>query len=667
MQQSDGQIDASHGAGVVESCVIAAKRLLNSGRLAEALKQLELVLRHDHEHREALYLIAVCFRYLGDLRRAFDAQDDLLKRHPRYARGFQERGHLCKTLGRTTEAVTAYERAVTLNPGLLSSWIALAALYRASGKLDGVSLCEEQIKELRELPSELLAAKSMLHEGDVLTAEKICRAHLQQHPKHIGAMRLLAKIAADLGILDQALFLLQSAIEFDPACRAARFEYAQMLHRRQQFALALEHAEILLAHSPDNPAYQLVQANAAAALGRFANALECYDRLLAAHPDSAPLQVLKGHALKSLGDADAAVAAYRAAAGLKPDFGDAWWSLANLKTYRFDPAEVAIMENAETECVGIDRQQLCFALGKSYEDRGDYHRSFEYYSRGNALKLAECGYRAATTEQEFAEQRAVCTRDFFAKRSDFGVSSNEPIFIVGLPRSGSTLLEQILASHPQVDGTIELPNIIALVQRFAARHRLMAAPRYPRVLESLSTAQLARFGQEYLLAASPFRHGAAFFTDKTPNNFRHIGLIHLLFPNARIIDARREPLACCFSNFKQLFGEGQYFSYGLAEVAHYYRSYEALMQHWDAVLPNKILRVQYEDVIADLSTQVRRILDFLELPFDARCLDFHRNRRAVHTPSAEQVRQRIYLDGLTQWRHFEPFLGPLKTALGLPT
>ena len=313
----------------------------------------------------------------------------------------------------------------------------------------------------------------------------------------------------------------------------------------------------------------------------------------------------------------------------------------------------------------VDRYQLCFALGKSFEDSENYDTAFEYYARGNQLKLAELRYRAERTDNEFAEQQATCTRQFFDDRAGFGAQSNEPIFIVGMPRAGSTLLEQILASHPMVDGTIELPNIMSQAQILGGRHRIDEESRYPGILETLDRQQFERFGEQYLKSTRVYRKDGDYFTDKMPNNFRHIGLIQLMFPNCKIIDARRHPMACCFSNFKQLFGEGQEFSYGPEELGRYYTGYVELMAHWDKVLPGKILRVQYEDVVEDLDAQVRRVLDFLGLPFDQRCIDFHETERAVHTPSAEQVRQPVYKSGVEQWKNFEPFLGPLKESLGI--
>lgn len=645
----------------------SAKQLLNHGQFVSAIAKLQGVLKHVPDDQEALYMLAVCYRCSSNSQNALAIQEKLLERYPKYARAHQERGHLYRKLKNVAAAIKAYEQAVALNPALLSSWQNLLALYQSQGNIRRSQACDERLEALSELPKELLSITSMIYEGKLYRAEKLCRAFMQENPRQVEGMRLLAKIGTELNILDDAEFLLESCLEFAPGFRAARYDYAQVLYKLQRFRKSLEQADLLLEKEPDNPAFQLVCANAAAAVGEFDRALAFYDRLLELNPDNIHLYMLKGHALKSLGERQHAIEAYHGAAKIKPDHGDAYWSLANIKTYRFEEAEIAQMQRAEADAAteNIDRYRLCFALGKSFEDCNDYDRAFSHYARGNQLKLAESGYRAERTDDEFARQQAICTRQFFGDRAGFGAHSSEPIFVVGLPRAGSTLLEQILASHPMVDGTIELPNIIALAQKLGGRHKIDEESRYPAILETLGRQQFERFGNDYLESTRVYRQGAPFFTDKMPNNFRHIGLIQLIFPNARIIDARRHPMACCFSNFKQLFGQGQDFSYGLEEIGRYYCGYVALMDHWESVLPEKILRVEYEDVIENLESQVHRLLDFLGLPFDQRCIEFHKTERAVHTPSAEQVRQPLYKSGVGQWKNFESFLDPLKQSLGI--
>ncbi len=644
-----------------------AKQLLAKGKFIAAIGQLKEALNQSPEDKEALYVLAVCYRYNNDSQPALATLGKLLELYPEHARAYQERGHLHSKRAQSATALKAYEQAVKLNPALLVSWQRLSALYREMGEDKHSARCQGYAESLQELAPELLSVTSMIYQGEFYQAEQLCRAFLQKNRQHVVAMRLLAKIATELEILDEADFLLESCLEFSPDFHAARYDYSQVLYKRQRYQKSMQQLDLLLTQQPAHPGFRLAWANAAVPMGEFDRAIAYYDQLIAENPDNFNFHVLKGHALKSLGERQSAVESYKDAARLKPDHGDAWWSLANVKTYRFAADEIAAMQRAEAdEATGnTDQCQLCFALGKSFEDSSDYEPAFNYYARGNDLKLKESGYRAELTEAEFDQQMALCTKEFFSEKLACGASSNEPIFIVGLPRSGSTLLEQILASHPMVDGTIELPNILSLVQKLGGRHKINEASRYPAILESMDQNKFEHFAEEYLNSTRVYRQGADFFTDKMPNNFRHIGLLQLIFPHAKIIDARRHPLACCFSNFKQLFGQGQFFSYGLREIGLYYRGYVKLMDHWETVLPGKILRVQYEDIIVDLESQVRRLLDFLGLPFDQSCIEFHKNRRAVHTPSAEQVRQPLYTSGLEQWKNFEPYLGPLKDSLGI--
>lgn len=350
----------------------------------------------------------------------------------------------------------------------------------------------------------------------------------------------------------------------------------------------------------------------------------------------------------------------------RPRFGEAYWSLANLKTYRFTDAEIARMRSDEAagDTALADRYHLCFALGKALEDRAEYAESFAYYARGNALKKTEIRYRPEPMERNARLQASICTREFFAARVRWGCPDPSPIFVVGLPRSGSTLIEQILASHSRVEGTMELAEIPRLVQELQGREKIDSTPRYPGILAELTKDEFKRLGEGYLESSRVYRKGKEFFIDKMPNNFRHLGLIHLMLPNARIIDARRDALACCFSNFKQLFASGQQFTYSIEDIARYYRMYVQLMAHWEQALPGRILRVQHEDVVADLESNVRRILQFCELDFEPACVEFYKTARTVHSASSEQVRRPINREGVDQWRHYEPWLGPLKEALG---
>jgi tetratricopeptide (TPR) repeat protein len=401
-------------------------------------------------------------------------------------------------------------------------------------------------------------------------------------------------------------------------------------------------------------------------LGQHERAIELYRELLPGALQPAELHLSIAHTLKTLGRREEAIAAYHAAAAARAGYGDAWWSLANLKTYRFADRELEQMRAAESAASTsvTDRYQLCFALGKALEDQEQYATSFEYYVRGNALKRSESRYRPEVFERNTRLQIGVCTPQLFARNRDGGAPAADPIFIVGLPRSGSTLIEQILASHSAVEGTQELADIPRLVVDLAGRDPDPDNPRYPAVLADMTAADYRRLGEKYLSDTRVFRSGKAHFIDKMPNNFRHIGLIHLMLPNAKIIDARREPMACCFGNLKQLFASGQEFTYSIEDIARYYRTYLELMRHWNAVLPGRVLRIQHEDLVDDLPGNVRRLLDYCGLEFEPACIEFYKTERSVRTASSEQVRQPLYREGLDQWRHYEPWLGALREALG---
>ena len=401
--------------------------------------------------------------------------------------------------------------------------------------------------------------------------------------------------------------------------------------------------------------------------GRYDEALELFDEVLKRLPNDAATWTSKGHALKTLGHEEEAVEAYRQAIAAKQDHGDGFYSLANLKTYKFTATELKKMERLvqDGDLLPNDAVHISFALAKAYEDEKAYELAFTYYEKGNELKRTQSGYTPNVMQNELKAQKAACTDDLFMKQGGKGHSAPDPIFIVGLPRAGSTLIEQILASHSQIDGTLELPNILRLAHRLRGKKRSDSdAVAYPSNLQHLSGDELQQMGRDFIEDTQLHRQGAPFFTDKMPNNFRHIGLIHLILPNAKIIDARRDPMDCCFSCFKQLFAQGQEFTYGLEEIGRYYADYVALMDHWQAVLPGKILHVQHEDVLDDLETQVGRMLNYLGLPFEQACLDFHTTERAVRTASSAQVRQPLNRSGVGAWRPFAPYLDPLKKALG---
>ncbi|HUD97154.1 MAG TPA: sulfotransferase [Woeseiaceae bacterium] len=652
-----------------DDVVLQAKAFLQQGEFAKAAGIAKQGIADDRPERANLfYVLAVAQRYQEQLTEALDTLATLIAIDPRHARAWQERGHTLLTQNRLDEAREAYEKAVGLNPALVASWKALANLYELAGRKGDVRRPLEQAQYLTALPEELLGVAGMIHDNKLAKAERLCRHFLRKNPHHVEGLRLLAQIADRLDVSADAEFLLESCVELAPEHDAARQDYANHLLKMQNFGKAFEQCRTLIERQPENPVFRSLLASATAGIGKHEEAVAIFDDLLAKSPNQNTLYVMRGHAQKTIGDIDGAIASYRKAYEVRPDYGDAFWSLANTKTYRFAEEEIAHMKRFEAapDTGQDDRIHLCFALGKALEDRREFEVSFEYYVRGNALKQETVQHQATHLAIRTQAQIEVCTREFFEERNGVGSAAPDPIFIVGLPRAGSTLLEQILASHAQVDGTMELPNIIALAQRLRNSRFLVdedGTPRYPTVLKTIDPDYFRRFGEQFINDTRVYRGDAPYFIDKNPNNFFHIGLIRLILPNAKVIDARRHPMACCFSGFKQLFGQGQEFSYGLEALGNYYRQYVELIDHWDAVLPGFVLRVQHEDVVDDLETQVRRILDFCKLPFEQACLEFHRTDRSVRTPSSEQVRQPIYRSGLEQWRNYEPWLTPLKSAL----
>ena len=556
--------------------------------------------------------------------------------------------------------------AVNINPALPASWNMLEGLYRLTGDLENGSTAAAHVERLKALAPEVIAATTHFSDGDIGLAEQIIRPYLLTRGDDPEAMRLLARIGIELEVLNDAETLLEAVLDQLPEYQAARYDYAQTLIKRQKHVEAKAQIERLLAGDPVNFDYLTLASNVEVGLGQSERALEIYTEMLRLQPSSWDVPLWMGHALKTVGRVPEAIDAYRAAAAARPDFGDAYWSLANLKTYRFPDEEIARMrveEGAEATAL-VDRFHLCFALGKALEDRGEYDASWTFYKRGNALKRSESKYLPEITEDNTEAQKRVCTPSLFAKLAGSGDPRPDPIFVLGLPRAGSTLIEQILASHSQVEGTLELSNVQRAVLDLQGYGPEGERPRYPEVLAELSADDFRAMGARYLADTSAYRTDRPFFVDKMPNNFRHVGLIHLMLPNARIIDARRDPMSCCFSNLKQLFALGQEFTYSIEDIARYYRTYLELMDHWDAVLPGRVLRVQHEDVVDDLEGSVRRILDYCRLDFEPACVEFHKTARSVRTPSSEQVRQPIFRDGLDQWKSYEPWLEPLKAALG---
>ena len=632
----------------------------------EALTDLEVILRDEPDNTDALYMSAVCLRYRREFDQALAQIKHLQALSPENGRAHQEEGHAFRDMGRPDEALRAYARACRFNPALVASWRSQLDILTRLRRQGEAAQVKAQLEYLQRMPQPLVLVLDLISQGKLLKAEDLCRKFLRKVPHHVEAMRLLADIGIRFGVLTDAEFLLESAHEFEPRNVRVHMDYIQVLRKRQKFAQALDQARSLLETEPEHPQFQSIYAIECMQTGDYDTALDLFDKVLERIPGDPVTLTSKGHAYKTCGHYDKAVASYRSALAGQPRHGEAWYSLSNLKVYSFSDGELEAM-NAQArndDLPHADRVHLNFALGKACEDRNDFEPSFAHYARGNSLKKALSTYDADKMTDELRAQQRVCTAEMLSRGERTGHPAGDPIFVVGLPRAGSTLLEQILSSHSRVDGTLELPNIPSLSQQLRRRGRSGSEPDYPDILPTLSDEELRRFGEQYIDDTRIHRQDAPFFIDKMPNNFRHIGLIHLILPNAKIIDARRHPMACGFSGFKQLFAEGQEFTYDLADLGQYYRDYVELMDYWDEALPDKVLRVQYEEVVDDLESQVRRLLDYCGLEFEPGCLSFHNTERSVRTPSSEQVRRPIFKSGLDYWRNYESWLDPLRDALG---
>ncbi len=618
------------------------------------------------QSRDALYLTVVNQRALKLNSAALATLQRLQQQYPHFSRLYEERGHCLAAMDDVLRAIDAFEHGVTLNAALPSSWGMLERLYSSTGDMQKAAAATEHIALLRRLPAQIVEAAGLFCDGELALAEDILRAYLRSVGSHAEALRLLGRIAHQRNVLGDAERLLEEALRLAPDYRAARADFARVLIDQLQYRRAREELAGLLRLDPHNPDYLTLDATALAGTGEHDAAAQTYRGVLARTPGWSHVHLLLGNSLKASGRQSEAIEAYRAAAAAPAGFAAACWSLANLKTYRFSPQEMARMRAAQAAPATqpVDRCHLCFALGKAFEDQGEYAQSWRHYARGNALRRSQSSYDPQVMELNTRRQIEVCTADFFAARARSGVADPAPIFIVGLPRAGSTLIEQILASHSKVDGTQELHEIEHIVRELQGPELDAGNPRYPAVLAGLAADDFRRLGARYLSDTRAYRKGKPFFIDKMPNNFRHIGLIHLMLPQAKIIDVRREPMACCFSNLKQLYARGQEFTYGSEDIARYYRSYLEQMRHWDTALPGRVLHIAYEDIVEDLEAGVRRLLQWCGLQFESECLEYYRTARNVSTASSEQVRQPIFRAGLAQWRHYEPWLGPLRDALG---
>ena len=609
------------------------------------------------------FYLSVNHRYLEKYQEALSLLPNVIKIDSAYGRAYQEYGHNYIKLDNADMALKSYVTAVKYNPSLQASWLGILTLDNADEDLK--TLANTKIIYLKNLPPELKSVLSFIHEGKLKKADNLCRFYLQNSPHHVDGMKLLATICTKLHVYDDAEFLLESCLEFEPNNLNSLIQYVDILIKRQKYGSALENAKKMYKQYPDAIDAQLTYAVTLQQTDNQDEALELYKKLLDKHPASYHVYLSIGHLYKNFGSIDKSIKSYKQSYKINNQCGEAYWSLANLKTYKFDNKEIRNLENMVlNEYINNEEKiPMHFALGKAFEDEGDYKKSFHHYELGNNLKIPFTKFTSNDFKNECLNQIDVCTSDLFETKKNWGHLSDEPIFILGLPRVGSTLVEQILASHSMVDATHELPNILATSHKLNLRRAQNKESRYPDILLSLSAPQLKMIGENYIKDSEVFRKDGIYFIDKMPNNFRHIGLIKLILPNAKIIDIRRNSMSACFSCYKQLFAEGQEFTYSLERLGNYYNNYVDLMNHWNKVLPNQILSVNYEDLINNFEDTVKLILDYCKLPFEDACIEFYKSKRSVKTPSAQQVRQPIYTSGLDYWKNYDPYLDELKKHL----
>ena len=639
---------------------------LLSEQPALARRHAEAILEASPNHPEALFILGAALRRQADLEAAREVLQPLSAAQPRAAIVHFEWAAVQAELGQVQGATASLGYALGIKPNLPGGWRLMGDLLFSSGDLAGADAAYARHVQGAASDPGLMRAARALVEADLAGAEQHLRRHLEACPHDVAALRLLAEVRTRLGQDAEAEALLALCLERAPSFTLARHNYAVVLFRQNQAQAAIGQLDILIAEDGRNPNYRSLLAACLAMVAEYDRAIEIYRPLLAEYPQQPKVWMSYGHALKTVGHRDEAIDAYRSAIAQDPGLGEAYWSLANMKTAILAPAEVqALRDQLDRPDLAVeDRFHLHYTLGHVLEQARDYTGSWRHYAAGATLRRGEIDYEAVQTTQRCQRMRALMTADFFADRRGVGCHDQAPIFIVGLPRSGSTLIEQILASHSTIEGTMELPEIAGIARDLGRVSS--GGDAYPEALAGLSPADFTALGARFLERTQIYRKtGKPVLIDKMPNNFIHTGLIHLILPRARIIDARRHPMAACFSAFKQHFARGQHFSYSLRELGLYYRDYAVLMAHFDAVLPGRVLRVQYEDMVEDLALQTRRLLTYCGAPFEEACLRFHENPRAVRTASAEQVRRPIFREGLEQWRNYEAWLGPLAEALEL--
>jgi tetratricopeptide (TPR) repeat protein len=661
---------AAAARGTVETALAQAAAMLDS-HPDRALAQAEAILGQLGGLPPAELLACQALRRLGKSKAALQRLSALARRQPRVPAVLWELAQAASDSGDGRQAIAALEKLTQQQPAVAAGWFLLAKELRKVRRSQDAWRADLSGVHASSRDRDLLEAAVAMNEARLDDSEAMLEARLLRLPDDPPSCRMLGEIAWRRGDMTKALALVERAVDLAPGFDLARDFLIRLLLQGNRLPEALAHAETLGTSPLKSPGHDLIKASVLVRLGEQEQARTIYERLLAQQPDQPQIWQNLGHVLKTLGRQADAIHAYRRAVALQPTMGEAWWSLANLKTVRLDTDDIAAMKQALASLAAeaANRQEdvfhLHFSLGKAHEDAKDHDASFDHYDQGNRLRRTMVRHDADDFSAEAAATAHCFTAAFIAERGEGGCPAPDPIFIVGLPRSGSTLVEQILSSHSRVEGTMELPEMMMIASRLQSRVDEGEFTDFRTMIASLTPADRLRLGEEYIERTRVHRRtDRPLFIDKMPNNWQHVGLIRLILPNARIVDARRHPLSCCFSGWKQHFARGQTFSYDLTDIGRYYRDYTALMAGYDAAAPGVVHRVFYEDMVGNTETEIRRLLDHLGLPFEPACLEFHKNDRAVRTASSEQVRRPIFTDGIDQWRRYESRLAPLIEALG---
>jgi tetratricopeptide (TPR) repeat protein len=688
MRPGDGRPSAAAGAKLAATssadpnvAITAARQLLGAKPDLAAAKARQ-ILATAPGRLDARLLLGAALRRAGDPAAAVTVLRPLVQANPAVW-GFQfELGAALAALGETEPAIEALRRATDLNPQSSLAWHALGDQLAIAGDLRAAEAAQARELSGSVNDAALRSGLQALLEGDLAKADPILSDRFGLHPTDVVAVRLLADAAMRRGSFSAAEALLRPVLDTAPNFMPARQAYAVVLLVRNEPQASLVHLNLLIEQAPRTTLFRSLRGSARLQVGDYDGALADLEASLDADPDQPRAWLSYGHVLRTIGRRPECIDAYRQSLNLQPTLGEAYWSLANLKVVRFDTADLAAMEGAlaRPNLSEDDRAHIHLSLAKAFEDERQFDTAFDHYAKGNALRRSMSAYDWQANRDYVRRNVATFTESFFRARAGVGDPSPDPIFVVGLPRSGSTLIEQILSSHPLVEGVSELPDLIAIATRVSSRQAAAGedlqgrspgaegqppGSHYPAMLESLPAEAFADLGRDYIERTRVHRKlDRPFFIDKLPSNFMQLGLLHLILPNAKIIDARRNAMACCFSGFKQNFARGADYSYDLSDLGRYYVDYLALMAHFDRVLPGRVHRVQYETLIADPEIEVRRLLTYCGLQFDPTCLRFYETERPVRTASSEQVRQPLFTEGLDHWKNFEPWLAPLKLALG---